>query len=130
MLRGQDQFLGATLVLDPIAAREFYDLGFTTQEKLVDWIHENVKVPARRYWDSYTARTFTREAAELGEEPFATYMRAAPEELLPVFERHQIHVLVVGGSSNGQWSSFNAEPLEMRFRRETDRHIVSIDEWR
>ena len=130
MLRGQDQFLGATLVLDPIAAQEFYDRGFDTQQKLVDWIHENVKIPARRYWDSYTARTFTREAAELGEEPFATYMRAAPDDMLPVFEPHQIHVLVVGGSSNGQWSSFNGEPLEMRFRRPTDRHIVLIDEWR
>ena len=130
MMRGQDQFLGATLVLDPIAAQEFYDRGFDTQQKLIDWIHENVKIPARRYWDSYTARTFTREAAELGEEPFATYMRAAPDEMLPVFEPHQIHVLVVGGSSNGQWSSFNGEPLEMRFRRPTDRHIVSIDEWR
>ena len=130
MLRGQDQFLGATLVLDPIAAQEFYDRGFDTQQKLVDWIHENVKISARRYWDSYTARTFTREAAELGEEPFATYMRAAPDDMLPVFEPHQIHVLVVGGSSNGQWSSFNGEPLEMRFRRPTDRHIVLIDEWR
>jgi hypothetical protein len=130
MMRGQDQFLGATLVLDPIAAQEFYDRGFDTQQKLIDWIHENVKIPARRYWDSYTARTFTREAAELGEEPFATYLRAAPDEMLPVFEPHQIHVLVVGGSSNGQWSSFNGEPLEMRFRRPTDRHIVSIDEWR
>jgi hypothetical protein len=130
MMRGQDQFLGATLVLDPIAAQEFYDRGFDTQQKLIDWIHENVKIPAQRYWDSYTARTFTREAAELGEEPFATYMRAAPDEMLPVFEPHQIHVLVVGGSSNGQWSSFNGEPLEMRFRRPTDRHIVSIDEWR
>ena len=130
MMRGQDQFLGATLVLDPIAAQEFYDRGFDTQQKLIDWIHENVKIPARRYWDSYTARTFTREAAELGEEPFATYMRAAPDEMLPVFEPHQIHVLVVGGSSNGQWSSFNGEPLELRFRRPTDRHIVSIDEWR
>jgi hypothetical protein len=130
MMRGQDQFLGATLVLDPIAAQEFYDRGFDTQQKLIDWIHENVKIPARRYWDSYTARTFTREAAELGEEPFATYLRAAPDEMLPVFEPHQIHVLVVGGSSNGKWSSFNGEPLEMRFRRPTDRHIVSIDEWR
>ena len=130
MLRGQDQFLGATLVLDPIAAREFYDRGFTSQQQLIDWIHENVKIPSRRYWDSYTARTFTREAAELGEEPFASYMRADPDDLLPVFEPHQIHVLVVGGSSNGQWSSFNAEPLEMRFRRPTDRHVVSIDEWR
>jgi hypothetical protein len=130
MMRGQDQFLGATLVLDPIAAQEFYDRGFDTQQKLVDWIHENVRIPARRYWDSYTARTFTRESAELGEEPFATYMKAAPDDMLPVFEPHQIHVLVVGGSSNGQWSSFNGEPLEMRFRRPTDRHIVSIDEWR
>jgi hypothetical protein len=130
MLRGQDQFLGATLVLDPIVAREFYELGFDTQDKLVDWIYENVKIPARRYWDSYTARTFTREAAELGIEPYASYLHAGDEDMLPVFEPHQIHVLVVGGSSNGQWSSFNAEPLDPRFRRPTDRHIVSIDEWR
>jgi hypothetical protein len=130
MLGGQDPFLGTILVLDPIVAREFHQLGFTTKDKLTDWIFENVRIPASQYWDSYTAKTFTREAAELGIEPFATYAEAPPDELLPVFQPHQINIVVVGGSSNGQWSSFNGEPLDQRFRRPEDRHIVSVDEWR
>jgi hypothetical protein len=130
MLGGQDPFLGSILVLDPIVAREFYELGFTTKEKLIDWVYDNVTIRADRYWDSYTARTFTREAAELGIEPFASYASAPPDAMIPVFQPHQINIVVTGGSSNGQWSSFNGEPLDVRFRRPEDRHIVSVDAWR
>jgi hypothetical protein len=130
MLGGQDPFLGTILVMDPIVANEFKGLGFDTKENLIDWVHENVRVRADVYWDSYTAKTFTREAAELGIEPYASYMTAPPDEMLPTFQPHQIAIVVTGGSSNGQWSSFNGEPLDVRFRRPTDRHIASVDEWR
>jgi hypothetical protein len=130
ILRGQDPYLGTTIIMDPNIAREFHDLGFHHQDDLVRWIHENVKIPARRYWDSYTSRTFVRESAELGVEPYATYAKAADDDLIPVFQPHQIHVVVAGGSSQSQWIAFNAEPLDLRYRRPEDRHIVSIDEWR
>jgi hypothetical protein len=131
MLGGQDPYLGCLLVLDPIVAREFHQLGFGTQERLAEWIHENVRIPARRYWDNFTMRNLMREQAELGREPYATYAKAPPDEMIPMFEPDIIHVVVVGGSSNGQWSSFNGRPLDPRFRNNpTDPWIVSVDAWR
>jgi hypothetical protein len=131
MLSGQDPYLGCILALDPIVAREFHRLGFTTKELLVEWIHENVRIPARRFWDNFTMRNLMRERAELGEEPWLTYANAGPDEPIPMFETDVIHVVVVGGSSNGQWSSFNGRPLDPRFRNNpTDPWTVSVDAWR
>lgn len=131
MLAGQDPYMGSVLVLDPIVARELVQLGFAKKEQLIDWIHDNVRIPARRYWDTYTAKTFTREDAELRIEPYFTYANADPDELIPVFEPDRIHVVVVGGSTNGQWSSFNGAPLSGRFRiNEEDSWVVSVDPWR
>ena len=39
------------LVLDPIAARGFVELGFDTKEKFIAWCAENARLPARQYWD-------------------------------------------------------------------------------
>ena len=131
MLGGQDPYLGCILVLDPIVAREFARLGFATKEILITWIHENVKTPQRRYWDNFTMRNLMHELAELGEEPYASYASAGPDELIPMFEPEIINVVVVGGSSNGQWSSYNGRPLDKRFRNSpTDPWTVSVDAWR
>jgi hypothetical protein len=131
MIGGLEPFLGTTLVLDPIVARELVGLGFRDQRALVAWIHEHVRIPARRYWDTYTARNFIREDAELGIEPFASYAQAGPDELIPLFEPHRIHVLVVGGSTTGQWSAFSGAPLEPRFRLDPALPpTVPIDPWR
>lgn len=131
MLAGQDPYMGTVLTLDPIVAKEFVDRGFDTKEKLETWIYENVRVPARRYWSNFTTRNLMHEVAEQGVEPWASYYQADPDELIPVFEPDIINVVVVGGSSNGQWSSFNGRPLDSRFRNHPDDPTtVSVDEWR
>jgi hypothetical protein len=130
MLTSYDPFLGTILVLDPIAAREFHALGFETPELLTDWIHENATMPAYRYWNHYAAQTFIREDALKGIEPFATYLRAAPDDAIPVFQRDRIEIVVVGGSSNAQWSAFQGATLEPRYRSEGARPMASVDEWR
>jgi hypothetical protein len=131
MLGGQDPFFGSILVLDPIVARDFVARGFDRKEKLIAWVHENVRVPARRYWDNYTTRNLISRRAEAGTEPFATYLRAAPDELIPLFPPEWIHVVVVGGSTNGQWSANNGRPLDLLFRNSpTDPTTVSVDAWR
>ena len=72
-----------------------------------------------------------REDADLGLEPFATYAKAAEDELLPVFQPEKIQVVVVGGSSNAQWSAFMGGPLDPRFRNDpVDPPTVSVDAWR
>jgi hypothetical protein len=131
MLGGQDPYLGSVLVVDPIVAREFVERGFERKEQLIAWIHENVRMPAGRYWDNFTTRNLMHDIAEAGIEPYASYWNAAPDELVPVFEPDTIHVVVVGGSSNGQWSSFNGRHLDPRFRNApSDPATVSIDAWR
>jgi hypothetical protein len=131
MLGALDAFNGAALVLDPIVARELVSFGFDTKEKLIDWVHRNVQAPARRYWSNYTTRNLVRELAEQGVEPFATYARAEPDELIPMFQPDWINVAVVGGSSNGSWHCFNGRPLDPRFRdHPDDPSTLSVDAWR
>ncbi len=131
MLTAHEVFLGAILVLDPIAAREFAKRGFDRKEKLIDWIHDNVRIPARRYWDYYCSHNFIREDAMNGVEPFASYLAAGPEDLIPMFPREKLEIVVVGGSSNGQWSTFMGSKLDPRFRGDVAREpTMSIDRWR
>lgn len=131
ILGGQDPYMGTLLTIDPIVARELVGLGFDEKEKLVDWIHENVRVPARRFWDNFCARNLVRPMADQGVEPWKSYAEADPDELLPVFEKDCINIVVLGGSSNGQWNSFNARPVDRRFRNTPeDPAITSIEPWR
>jgi hypothetical protein len=131
MLAALEPFMGAILVIDPIVAREFGERGLDSQHKLIQWVHENVRIPARRYWDYYTTRNFVNEDALLGIEPYATYLRAEADDLVPVFEPHKLHVVVAGGSTNGQWSAFSGGHLDPRFRASLeDVPTVGIDRWR
>jgi hypothetical protein len=131
MLSAHDAFLGAILVMDPIVAREFVERGFDRKEKLIDWIHRNVQISGHRFWNYYAAETFIREDALNGIEPFATYWNAPRDELIPLLQPDEIDIVVVGGSSNGQWSSFIGSTLDPRYRQSPDdTPIVSIDRWR
>jgi hypothetical protein len=130
-LAPMEPFLGTVLLLDPLVARQFVDRGLETVEQLTAWVHEHARIPASLYWEQYTSKNFVREDADLGIEPFATYAKAAPDELLPVFQPEKIQVVVVGGSSNAQWSAFMGGPLDPRFRNDPgDPPTVSVDAWR
>jgi hypothetical protein len=131
MLGGQDPFMGTILTLDPIVANDLVRRGFDTKAKLVQWVHENVRMRADIYWDRFTMRNLMHDIAARVEEPWATYAKAPPDELLPVFEPDLVNVFVVGGSSNGQWYSFNGRTLDPRFRNHPDDPmVVSVDAWR
>ncbi len=43
-----EQYSPPLIVLDPIAARGFVELGFDTKQKLIDWCAENVLLPCAR----------------------------------------------------------------------------------
>ena len=131
MVTAQDPYLGVTLLMDPIAARRFVDVGFGTKDALIEWIYENCRVPRAEFWDNFGSRNLYHTIVELGEEPFTSYWNAGPEELIPVAEPDNIHVVVVGGSSNGQWSLFSARHVDRRFRNSPDDPAtVSIEPWR
>jgi len=121
MLRGLHPYLPPTLVLDPITAQQFVDRGgFDTVDKLIQWVHDNATMPAEVYWDYQLIQNYVYPKALNGVEPYATMLRAAKDELIPVYPPDSIHVVVVGGETNGYWRIMGCN-----YSRS-----VSIDEWR
>lgn len=121
MLRGLDPRTPPTLLLDPLTARMFIDRGgFDTKEKLIAWIDDNARMPAGEFWDYQLAQNYIYPRATFGEEPWATRLKAAPDELIQMFLRKDIHVVVVGGETNPYW----------RIMGSTYQKTVSVDEWK
>jgi hypothetical protein len=128
MLVGLEPSMGVTFVLDPIVAREFVQKGLGTKEKLAEWVHKNARIPAGRFWD-HIMLNMIREQVEAGVEPFASYRKAPPDELIPIFETNRINVVVAGGQTNGHFSIFMGSPMRAKFRSMPG-PTVSVDAWR
>ena len=121
LLRGLDPNGPPTLLLDPIAARQFVDRGgFTKKDALIDWLHDNALMPAGQYWDYQLVQNYIYPRATFGEEPWASKLRAAPDALIPMFRREDIHVVVVGGETNPYWRIMGCNYQK----------TISVDEWR
>ena len=105
--RGQlaacDPFIGPIVALDPLRANKLVEYGFDTREKLVDWLAENSLRPAREYWDNQWMQTLVRPWAVLGQEPYATHLKADPDEPVQMFRPQDISVVVVGGETGGTY---------------------------
>jgi hypothetical protein len=130
MISGLEPGMGCTIVLDPIVAREFVEKGFDSKDKIAEWIHENAKIPRRRYWD-HVMLNLIHEVVEAGIEPFAGYWHAGPDEPIPVFETNRINIVVTGGATNGHFSIFQGSPMRAKFRADPESNAtVSIDAWR
>jgi len=108
------------LVMDPIVARLFVERGMTTKERLIDWCAANARLPAREYWDDQWVQTLLRPLAVAGVEPYASRLKAAPDEIVQMFEPKEINLVVAGGGAQGAWKMFGA-----RYER-----TISIDAWR
>ena len=121
LLRGLDPNTPPTLLLDPIAARQFVDRGgFTRKDALIDWLYENAVMPAGQYWDYQLVQNYIYPRATFGEEPMATWLKANEDELIRIFPEKDINVVVVGGEANGYWRIMGA-----RYRK-----TISVDAWR
>jgi hypothetical protein len=121
MLRGLHPYLPPTLVLDPITAQQFVDRGgFDTKEKLIRWIYDNATMPAGVYWDHQLIQNYVYPRALNGVEPYATMLRAGEDELISVYPVDKIHVVVVGGETNGYWRIMGCNYAKS----------VSVDPWR
>jgi hypothetical protein len=121
MLRGMDPRENPLFVLDPITARLFTDRGgFDTKEKLIDWAYENACMTAGEYWDYQLIQNYIYPRATYGEEPYATMLATPADEMVHMFQRDEIEVVVVGGETNGYWRIFGANYGD----------TVSVDEWR
>ena len=121
MLRGMDPHGPPTLLLDPITARQFIDRGgFTKKDALIDWLYETARMPAGEYWDYQLVQNYIYPRATFGEEPWASKLKAKPEEMVPIFRREDIHIVVVGGETNGYWRIMGCNYQA----------TASVDEWR
>jgi len=121
LLRGMNPHNPPTLILDPITARQFVDRGgFDTKEKLIQWVHENATMPAGVYWDYQLIQNYVYPRALQGEEPYATMLKAAADDPIRIYPKDRIHVVVVGGETNGYWRIMGCNYGKS----------VSIDEWR
>jgi hypothetical protein len=121
LLRGLDPHNPPTLLLDPITARQCIDRGgFTTKPALIEWLYDNARMPAREYWDYQLIQNYIYPRATFGEEPWASKLKAAPDELIPMFRPEDIHVVVVGGETNGYWRIMGCSYQQ----------TVSVDAWK
>jgi hypothetical protein len=110
------------IVLDPIAARGFVELGFDKKCNLINWCAENARLPAREYWDNQWIQTLVRPLAVTGVEPYASRLKAKPDEPVQMFLPEDINIVVAGGETQGAWKMFGGS-----LRKDA---TVSVDAWR
>jgi hypothetical protein len=116
-----DPFTGPIVALDPLVARGFVERGFDTKQKLIEWFSENSLLPAAEYWDNLWMQTLARPWGISGIEPYASHLKAAPDEEIRMFQPEQIHVVVVGGETQPTWKLIGGLLRD---------GIVSVDKWR
>lgn len=119
---GAEQYLPPIIVMDPICARGFVELGYDTKEKFIAWCADNARLTAREYWDNQWIQTLMRPQAVAGVEPYASRLKADPDELISIFEPDQIKIVVAGGETQGAWKMIGG--------RYTPNWTVSVDDWR
>lgn len=116
-----DPHQNSTFVLDPITANQFVDRGgFDTVEKLIDWVHEHGTMAAGVYWDYQLIQNYVEPRALVGVEPYASMLKAKDDEIIRIWPKDKIKIVVVGGETNGYWRIFGANYAK----------TVSVDEWR
>jgi hypothetical protein len=120
-LQACDPYTGPIIALDPLVARGFVDLGFDTKQKLIDWCVEHARLPAKEYWDNQWIQTLHYPRALAGIEPYASMLKAKPDELIRMFRPEDIHVVVVGGETGAMWKMIGSGPRV---------NIVRVDDWR
>src|SRR6058998_1973585 len=85
LLRGMDPHGPPTLLLDPIAARQFVDRGgFAKKAALIDWLYDTARMRAGEYWDYQLIQNYIYPRATFGEEPWASKLKAAPDEEIQI----------------------------------------------
>jgi hypothetical protein len=129
-LSALEQFLPPLIVMDPLVARGFEELGYT-KEKLIEWCAENAKMKARDYWDDMAIQTLIRPHAVAGVEPFASRLRADPDEEIQIFRPEDIHIVVTGGETQANFKMFGGRyAIGARGTANAMMPTIVIDAWR
>ena len=66
-----------------------------------------------------------RPRAVAGVEPFAARLKAAPDELIRIFEPADIHIVVPGGETQGTWKMMSGAIKGDRVDRQTAVTVAS-----
>jgi hypothetical protein len=115
--------------MDPIVARSFVDLGFT--KRSLQAVRRERRLSARDYWDDQWISTLIRPLAVAGIEPYASRLKAAPDQLVNLFRADDIKIVVTGGETQGAFKMFAGrlqKPAPGNFLGGNPINI--IDEWR
>ncbi len=92
-----EHFSPPLIIMDPLVARDFVALGYT-KESLTQWFADNVKIRAADYWDDQHAHLL-RPLAVAGIEPYASRLKAAPDDMITLLTPESIHIVVLGGET-------------------------------
>ena len=101
------------------------------KQSLIKWCAENAKLTARDYWDDQWAQTLILPHAVAGIEPYASRLKAAPDELINIFLPEEIKIVVTGGETQAAFKMFGGRYAGRgpgTFNKENP--TVLIDEWR
>jgi hypothetical protein len=129
-LTATEHYLQPLIVMDPIVARGFVERGFT-KRSLIEWCAENAKLPAKDYWDDQWTTTLVHPFAVAGVEPYASRLKAKPDELINLFLPEDIKIVVTGGETQGAFKMFGGRYAGRgpgTFNKENP--TVLIDAWR
>ncbi len=115
-------YSGATIILDPLTARHLKENeGFQTPLDVARWISENVRMPAKQFWNNDMIDMLVAPLAHSGVQPYADWKGLPGDALLAPYHRpEKINIFVVGGETSPLWkiSDFDCTAT------------ASIDKWR
>lgn len=127
-----DHFSPPFIVMDPLVAKDFAKMGHTKQS-LVEWCAENAKIKAKYYWDDQWTTTLIKPHAEAGVEPYASWLKADPEEMISMFRPEDFEVIVTGGQTQGAFKMISGRLIGgsgFRAGQKQGSPLFSIDRWR
>jgi hypothetical protein len=129
-LTATDFYSPPLIVMDPLVARDFVALGFT-KRSLIEWCAENARLPARNYWDNQWTTTLIRPHAVAGVEPYASRLKAAPDELVNIFTPDDINIVVLGGETQGGFKMISGRYAGRSPGRDNKSNpTILVDAWR
>ena len=114
--------MSATLIMDPSVAELLANVqGFTSKEKLGEWLSQNVQKTAGSYWGNSIVSSMLGPLGAQGLEPYAGWKKLPDDALIKPFTNpRNVRSIVVGGKTASVWFATDFMPEKS----------VSIDAWR
>jgi len=129
-LTATDFYSPPVIVMDPLVARAFDEMGFS-KRSLIEWCAEHAKLPARQYWDNQWTTTLSKPQGLAGVEPYASRLKAAPDELVNLFTPDDIKIVVAGGETQGGFKMFSGRYLGRGPGTDNKgKPTIVVDDWR